>query len=76
VRIDVTEGGERPFWATLTGKRQELTNASLARVLVRYPLMPARVTALIHLQALRLWLKRTRFYRKPPFVPGHGSVKR
>jgi DUF1365 family protein len=37
--------------------------------------MPARVLTLIHWQALRLWVKRTRFYRKPAFVPGHGSVK-
>jgi DUF1365 family protein len=36
--------------------------------------MPARVTALIHWQALRLWLKGVPFHRKPPFVPGVGSV--
>jgi DUF1365 family protein len=76
VRMDVHEVGSRDFHATLTARRLPLTARSLRSVLVRYPLMPARVTALIHLQALRLWLKRTRFYRKPPFVPGHGSVKR
>jgi len=76
VRIDLAEGGERPFWATLHGRREELTNASLARALVRYPLMPQRVISLIHLQAARLWLKRVPFFHKPPFVPGHGSVKR
>jgi DUF1365 family protein len=75
VRIDVTEDGGRPFWATLTGRREELTNASLARALVRYPLMPQQVISLIHLQAARLWLKRVPFHHKPPFVPGVGSVK-
>jgi DUF1365 family protein len=76
VRMDVHEAGSRDFHATLTARRLPLTARSLRSVLVRYPLMPARVTWLIHWQALRLWVKRTRFYRKPPFVPGRGSVKR
>ena len=37
--------------------------------------MPLQVTALIHWQALRLWLKRVPFHHKPPFVPGEGSVR-
>jgi DUF1365 family protein len=75
VRIDLDENGGRPFWATLHGRREELTNASLARSLVRYPLMPQRVITLIHLQAARLWLKRVPFFHKPPFVPGKGSFR-
>jgi DUF1365 family protein len=76
VRMDVHEVGSRDFHATLTATRRPLTGASLRSVLVRYPMMPARVIALIHWQALRLWVKRTQFYRKPPFVPGRGSVER
>lgn len=76
VRMDVHEEGMRDFRATLTARRVPLTSRTLRAALVRYPLMPAKVTARIHLQALRLWLKRTPFYRKPPFVPGQGSVKR
>ncbi len=37
--------------------------------------MPLQVTALIHRQALRLWLKRVPFHHKPAFVPGKGSVR-
>ena len=75
VRIDISEGGARPFFATLTGTRRPLTSGTLARALIRYPLMPLQVTVLIHLQAARLWLKRVPFFHKPPFVPGKGSVK-
>ena len=34
--------------------------------------MPLQVTALIHRQALRLWLKRVPFHHKPAFVPRQG----
>jgi len=74
-RIHVKEGGARPLTAVLHGHRRELTNASLADMLLRYPLMPMRVVWLIHWQALRLWLKRVPFHRKPAFVPGQGSVR-
>jgi DUF1365 family protein len=74
-RIHVRENGSRPLTAVLHGRREELTNASLARALLRYPLQPVQVTALIHWQALRLWLKRVPFHHKPPFEPGVGSVR-
>jgi DUF1365 family protein len=75
-RIDVNDRhGGRALVATLTGKRTELTDGSLARMLVAYPLMPLRVIGLIHWQALRLYLKRAPFHHKPPFEPGRGSMR-
>jgi DUF1365 family protein len=74
-RINVRENGDRPLTAVLHGRRRELTNRSLARALLRYPLMPHRVTTLIHWQAVKLWRKGVPFHHKPPFVPGQGSVK-
>jgi DUF1365 family protein len=74
-RIDVLEGEERPLRATLTGAREELTNRTLGRALLRYPLMPVQVIGRIHWQALKLWRKRVPFRHKPPFEPGKGSVR-
>ena len=75
-RVDVWQDGERRLGSVLAGERQELSNASLAQALVRYPLLTARVTGLIHWQALKLLAKRVPFHHKPPFVPGRGSVRR
>jgi DUF1365 family protein len=75
VRIHVREDGRSPLTAVLHGTRSELTNATLARFLVRYPLMPVQVIGLIHWQAVKLFAKRVPFHRKPPFVAGIGSVK-
>jgi DUF1365 family protein len=74
-RVDVWESGERRLGSVLAGERRPLTNATLARTLLRYPLMPQQVIALIHWQAVKLWMKRVPFHHKPPFEPGVGSAK-
>jgi DUF1365 family protein len=75
-RIHVREeDGRRPLTAVLHGRRRELTNRTVLSTLLRYPLQPLQVIALIHWQALRLWLKRVPFHHKPPFEPGRGSVR-
>ena len=74
-RIEVLEREGLPLQAVLAGKRRALTNRTLAAAFLRYPAMPMQVTGLIHWQALKLWLKRVPFHRKPPFVPGKGSVR-
>jgi len=75
-RIEVHQDGRMPLQAVLAGRRRELTNREVARFLVRYPIMPLQVTALIHWNAAKLYVKKVPFHHKPPFVPGEGSVKR
>jgi DUF1365 family protein len=74
-RIEVHEGTRLPLHAVLACRRRELTRAALTRFLARYPLMPLQVTALIHWQALRLYLRGVPFHHKPPFEQGKGSVR-
>jgi len=51
--------------ATLTGKRQELTNRGILRALSRRPLGSHSVLGLIHWQALKLWVKSARYRVRP-----------
>jgi uncharacterized protein len=66
VQMSLEQAGERVFAASLTGARLPLTNRSLGRMLVRYPLMTAKVTTLIHLQGLRLHRRGLPHVRRPP----------
>lgn len=44
--------------ATVTGRPRAATTAQVARTALRYPLMPQRVTALIRVHGIWLWLRR------------------
>jgi uncharacterized protein len=65
VHMENLREGRKAFDATLTMERQEISSASLAAALTRYPLVTAKVTTGIYWQALRLWLKRMPFYANP-----------
>ncbi|MEH6832316.1 MAG: DUF1365 domain-containing protein [Sulfitobacter sp.] len=51
--------------ATLTGKREPLSNAGILRSLLRRPFGARRVLALIHWQAVKLWMKGALFRGRP-----------
>ena len=72
--IDV-EKGQKLFDASLMLKRRPLSRKELTRVLVKYPLMTMKVTAMIYFQALRLLMKNTPFFAHPQkrSLPSKGN---
>ncbi len=64
-----------PLLATsLSGHAGPISAATVLRAFCFYPLMTFGVIARIHVQALRLWLRRVPFFRKP--VPPLHKVSR
>jgi DUF1365 family protein len=66
--IDFT-AGNGGLIATLTGRREVLTNRGILATCLRRPFGSRRVLALIHWQALKLWLKGARFRSRPAPPP-------
>jgi uncharacterized protein len=63
--IDYTTPGGGLF-TNLIGPRQTLTNTGILASALRRPFGSRRVLALIHWQALKLWLKKVKFHNRPP----------
>jgi uncharacterized protein len=65
VHMQNMQGGTKVFDATLDVERHEITSASLAKTLIAFPCVTAKVVIGIYWQALRLWLKRIPFHTHP-----------
>ena len=65
VGLDVLEGDQCLFTATLSLRRRALDRAALGRVLWSYPAMTHRITAGIYAHAARLRLKDAPFFTHP-----------
>jgi uncharacterized protein len=63
IDYDTAEG---PMLKTsVSGIRQTLTTIALLRMLLAFPLVSLKTVALIHWQALKIWLKRIPYVPKP-----------
>ncbi len=69
--IDVLRDGGRVFDTTLSSERRDLTSNGLLKTVARHPHLGLWTLALIHYQALRLWLKKAPFFVKP--TPPKGA---
>ncbi len=77
VHMDVRDrrpGSERVFDATLSLERREITPGRLRGLLARFPLMTAQVFLRIHLEALKLWLRRAPVYPHPAAARAPGAA--
>ena len=73
-RIDYDDADGLLLQTSLSGLATRLSDASVARAFFAYPFMTFGVVARIHLQALRLWLRRVPFHAKP--APPEQKVSR
>lgn len=73
-RIDYDDRQGPVLITSVSGEEQAMTDQQIVKVMLRYPLMTFGVVARIHLQALRLWLKRVPFFSKP--TPPSQEVSR
>lgn len=64
-RIDYADAAGDLLHTSVSGRAESLAAPALLRVFLTHPMMTLGVVARIHWQALRLWLKRVPFYRKP-----------
>jgi uncharacterized protein len=67
IRIDDIKDGKRFFISTLTGTKKQLNNLNLFWYSIRFPFITLKVIGLIHWNALLLWLKKIRYYKKAEF---------
>ncbi|MAS12271.1 MAG: DUF1365 domain-containing protein [Nitratireductor sp.] len=66
VAINETEEDAPVLHASFAGRRQDLTDKALLGLLFSHPLMTLKITGAIHLEAVRLWLKKVPFHRHVP----------
>ena len=67
IHMENSEKGAKIFDATMTLDRREITGASLAWALLRWPFMTLTVVGGIHWQALKLWLKGVPVFTHPRY---------
>lgn len=68
IRINTHDPNRKRFFiSTLTGKATTLTNTKLLWYLIRFPFITLKIITLIHWNALLLWFKKIRYYKKEEF---------
>jgi len=56
------------LYATFSGHKQQISNQSLIRLFIKYPLMTLKVMAGIHWEAFRLWRKKLKIQPREKIV--------
>jgi len=76
VNIDIYDQEGRVLLSAIRGQRRELTSARLLWYSLKYPLLSLKIIALIHWQALLLWIRRVPFLRKTERLEVQRDVMR
>jgi len=72
--------GKAQLTATLRGMPERLTTKGIVRGLIDTRQWPLRPLVSIHVEAMKLWMKRVRFFRRPeppqPWSEAHHGIKK
>ena len=71
--VILRQGGEAVFSATFRGAPRPATARRLARLVVLRPLMTHRVSAMIRVHGIWLWLRRLPIVPRPAHAPQEGT---
>jgi DUF1365 family protein len=63
--IDYHQDGKKLISTSINGDRKKICDRNLVKYFFIYPLMTFKVIVLIHYHALRLWLKKVKYIKKP-----------
>ena len=75
VRITTLADGTEPFAAGVDLRSTPMTDRSLAKALLRHPMLTHRVSTAIHTHAFRLWRKRVPVHRHPGAGSPHTTTE-
>jgi len=76
VHVESERGGRPAFEATLSLARRALSARSLAGLLARHPLLPARILTRIYANGLAVWAKGAGYHPNPSGAPPFGRGRR
>ena len=69
ISVALRQDGGTPFTASVHGTARPATLGSVLGATLRFPLMSLRVSALIRLQGVKLWLRRLPVVPRPLHAP-------
>jgi DUF1365 family protein len=72
LRNQGTQGAAEPFTATFRGTPALATPRAVVGQLIRKPLMPQQVSAMIRIHGIFLWLRRLPVHHRPQHQPQQG----
>jgi DUF1365 family protein len=65
IDINYSQDDDLTISTAIRGKRKALTDSSLTKSFIMNPFMILKVMILIHYHALRLWIKKVPYFKKP-----------
>jgi uncharacterized protein len=76
ITIHDYQKGEKIFISTLRGVQKPLTDRSLIKYAIRFPLVTVQIITQIHWQAFKLWLRKMGYHKKNSFPELQQNVLR